>query len=243
VHRRVKECLGGKAISEPFFWINWRDGGLGLASVRERQDLLSVRAVVQILKTPDEELGLIMHRFADAEPKNRQYVEDEEAEYLNCGGGERKHQPTVRTTTIFTKALEALNRLGRELHVMRKEVNIERPNGKPHKSTELGGICNYVTKSINRAQWRERMLHDPKKGGAPYYCAKYFISSFGNESSNSMLKFAQYKASDTILSFMVRGKLDTLPTLVNRRLWYRDHETICIRCGRAGVDLKHVPND
>jgi hypothetical protein len=133
--------------------------------------------------------------------------------------------------------------MGLKLHVTPKEVIIEQPNAKPYKSAELGGIGNYVTQVINRVRWWERLLHDPKKGGAPYDCEKYFISSFGNESSDFMLNFAQSKATDTMLSFLVRGKLNTLPTPASSRIWYGDHKTICNRCGCAGADLKHILND
>jgi hypothetical protein len=222
VHRVVTEWIGGKGIREPFFHMSWRDGGLGLASLRERQDALLIRALAQMLKTPDEELALIMHRFADEERQNRNYVADEEAAYLNWGGSERKHKPEVRTITIFAKALEALNRMGLKFKVTPKEVIIEQPNGKPYKSAELGGIGEYITQKINRVRWRERLLHNPKNDGIPYDCAKYFISSFEDESSNFMMNFGLSKAADTLFSFLIRGKLNTLPTPSNRRLWHQD---------------------
>jgi hypothetical protein len=144
-------------------------------------------------------------------------------------------------TTIFAKALDALNRLRLKLQVNPKEVIIEQPNSKPYKSLELGGIGNYATQAINRVQWRERLLHNPEQGGAPCARAKYFTSSFGSESSNFMLNIAQSKAADTMLSFMARGKPNTLPTPANRRLWYGDQNTVCSRCGRAGVECEAHP--
>jgi hypothetical protein len=88
-HRVVTEWIGEKGIPEPFFHMSRRAGGLGLALLRERQDALLSRAVAQMLKTPDEELALIMHRSADEERQNRNYVADEEAPDLNWGGSER----------------------------------------------------------------------------------------------------------------------------------------------------------
>jgi hypothetical protein len=186
VHRTVTDWIGGKGIPEPFFHMSWRDGGLGLASLRERQDSLLVRAVAQMLKTPDEELSLIVHRFADEERQNRNCMEDEEVGYLNWGGSERKNKARIRTTTIFEKARGAVKRLGIKLKITPKEVVIEQPNGKPYERAELRGIGQYVTQMTNRVRWRERLLHRPDdKEGKPYECAKHFISSFDNESSNT----------------------------------------------------------
>jgi hypothetical protein len=136
-----------------------------------------------------------------------------------------------------------VERLGIKLKVTAKEVVIEQPNGEPYRSAELGGIGEYVTQKINRTRWRERLLHKPEEpDGKPYACAKYFISSFENESSNYMLNFGHSHTADTMMSFVIRGKLNTLPTPANRREWYQDHKSSCSRCGRAGVDLKHILN-
>jgi hypothetical protein len=45
VHGTIADWIGGKGIPEPFFHMSWRDGGLGIASLKERQDTLLIRAM------------------------------------------------------------------------------------------------------------------------------------------------------------------------------------------------------
>jgi hypothetical protein len=154
-----------------------------------------------------------------------------------------KHRAVTKTQTIFEKALGAVNRLNISYHITPTEIHISHPDGKPYKSKEPGGIGRYLTQTVNRARWRDRLMQGPNRDGIPYECAKYFIGSFENELSNSTLNHAQSRASDLLLNFMIKGRLNTLPTPASKIKWHGTCRAICPKCGKGGVDLKHILND
>jgi hypothetical protein len=142
IHRTVTEWIGGNLLPEPFFHMILRDGGFGLASLRERRNSLLIREVSQMLETPKGELAAIMHRFAEAERVNRGYANHDNAGFLNWGVVERKPMPPPNTTTIFARALDAANPPGIKQHVTPKEVIIEQPDGKPYDDGREGTLTN-----------------------------------------------------------------------------------------------------
>jgi hypothetical protein len=133
-----------------------------------------------MLTTADEELSIIMHRFAEEKRTNRRYDFDEHANFLNWAGSERIHRADVNTTTILAKALEAANRMGISYHITPKEIVIGHPNGDPYKGAETGGIWRYVPQGVSRVKWRDELIQGPNNDEASYEWAKYLVGSFAN---------------------------------------------------------------
>ena len=238
--KRVRATIGtlleARGTPKSLIHASWKDGGLSIPSVRDRQNVLTIRAFIQMLNSQDKNIRTIMNQIVQDERKFRKIEESEDSKFL--GWKEDDQGKRSGTGTIVVRARKANEELGTKITETAGEVTvwvgrtpfIQQGN----KRKTLGW---FITNSIIRPRHVEALQNKETKGDQ-------FMDLINNKCSNGMMA-NRTPHPDNMARFVMAGRCDLLPTPNNIATWTGQEKPICT-CGKrehAQITLRHILND
>ena len=213
---------------------SWRDGGLSIPSLQDRQDVLCIRAFHQMYTSSDETTRELFKMMIDSEKKARKVASDEPGEFLNWNrhtSSERKGNRTLisRTRNVAEKRQIKLEDNGETLQITMQ--------GKAYHPTPTNKVTlgRFLTSQI-----RKEYLEARKEMPTTCDC---LLDATNNPDSNFMVKGTK-PYTNGLVRFMIAARNNLLPTPANIERWQeRDHQPC--QCGCKGCEvhtLSHILN-
>ena len=236
VRATICTLIEARGIPKALIHASWKDGGLSIPSVRDRQNVLTIRAFIQMLNSQDGNVRNMMRKAAQDERVFRKIEESQEGRFLGWkdeDGGQRSG-----TGTITIRARKANEELGTRITVTEEEINVTIGTTpfiqQENKRKTLGW---FITNAIIRPGYIKELKRKETKGDQ-------FEDLINNRQSNSAMAQGT-PIADNITRFMIAGRCDLLPTPNNIATWTGGEKPTCT-CGKrenAQITLKHILND
>ena len=236
IRATICTLIEARGIPKALIHASWKDGGLSIPSVRDRQNVLTIRAFIQMLNSRDRNVRNMMRKAVKDERVFRKIEESEESRFLGWkdeDGGQRSG-----TGTITIRARKANEELGTRITETEEEINVMIGSTpfiqQENKRKTLGW---FITNAIIRPGYIQSLKEKTTKGDQ-------FEDLIDNRQSNSTMSQGTPMA-DNITRFMIAGRCDLLPTPNNIATWTGAEKPMCT-CGKrehAPITLKHILND
>jgi hypothetical protein len=213
--------------------MSWRDGGLSYPSLKDRQDVLTIRSFAQMVLSKDSKVRDAMYAFSESERRCRGIAEVEtESNQMFLNWSDECIEKSG-TSSIIERARQGVERLKLRMRITEDGMEL-RKEGLAYKTKKPTGIGRFLTQNIIRKSLAEKVQLHPLHGAS-------FQTLKGNVISNKILRCAKY--SNGLFRFVVAGRADCLPTPANVQKWYGREENICRHCGgECKPTLAHILN-
>jgi hypothetical protein len=229
----VNQLLNLPGLPKDFHHASWRDGGLSYPSLVDRQEVLVIRSLSQMLTSQDGQIRSVMKQFVEDERKHRDVAEDEGGLFLNWADNGGRGG----TASIVGRARQTCQRRGIKLKMGKESdhliIGFEGQLDKPIKTDKIGRL---LTQKLIRAR-RYAGLKNMMVHGAT------FRTLGDNTVSNRMMNNIFSKRSDAFFRYTIAARTDSLPTPANIGRWYKTNTGGCRRCNwREPPTQAHILN-
>ena len=236
INLAIRKCVNKIAHAEhgtpvPFFHTDWKDGGLSIPELKERQDTLLLSSFIHTT-------------FFSSEKKFfRQMFKDEMAFRRTpreptgfCGylehNGSFSAQTERGTKTLAVKAVKAAHRL--QVRVSKQDTVVKMAKGGEEKVIANTKDLLQFLKTFTRPKWHEKLAAQAFKGHS-------FTALKENPQSNFFFSPRHPQVNDNVLKFIYKARTNNLPT--GEVLSHGKGEVPrCQRCANASDTLMHRLN-
>ena len=221
-----------------FFYVPWRNGGLGLPNVENDLDVGWASQVYKFLTSKDPKVVMMCARRLRDTIAARKAITDASFEeiFLNSRPDEGEHRKSNDVRSLFSLVRGSFYRLGAKLcYVEGDETNLRLMIG----DKLIQGTENRKSSPLLRGRYHQKQLDSLRaavdQGKSFHSVAKHPSSSewIGN---GKYMSFADYR-------FAIKGRLNQLPvrTVLKRTKQLRG-SIHCRRCGSQPETLAHAIN-
>ena len=239
--KRVRATIGSlleaRGIPKAQIHASWKDGGMSIPSIEDRQKVLTIRSFLQMVNSKDNNVKLMMRQAIQDERKYRKVQESENSTFINWKDGDQGERSG--TGSIIVRARAANEELKTKINVG-TEGQISIIVGKTpfvqqeNRRKTLGWV---ITNAIIRPDYIKALRDNVAKGDL-------FEELTNNKASNyAVANSTPYP--DNLAKFMIVGRCNLLATPNNIAIWTGGEKPIC-SCGKrenALITLKHILND
>ena len=223
-----------------FFYVPWRNGGLGLPNVENDLDVGWASQVYKFLTSKDPKVVMMCARRLRDTIAARKATKDasfeEILDFLNSRPDEGEHRKSNNVRSLFSLVHGSFYRLGAKLcYVEGEETNLRLMIG----DKLIQGTENRKSSPLLRGRYHQKQLDSLRaavdQGKSFHSVAKHPSSSewIGN---GKYMSFADYR-------FAIKGRLNQLPVrTVLKRIKQLRGSIHCRRCGSQPETLAHALN-
>ena len=234
IRGRINKMFKVSGIPVANIHASWRDGGLSIPSLQDRQDVLCIRAFQQMYESSDETVRELLKTMIESEKNCRKVSSDVPGPFLDWN--EKSANERKGNRCLISRTRKASERRGIQLKDVDGRLNIE-VGGKKYRTSPTSQISlgRFLTSHI-------RLMYVRERAKLPLTCDR-LTEAINNPESNYMIHGAR-PFSDALVRFMVAGRLNRLPTRHNIEKWYQKPHTPC-SCGGKGAEhqtLAHLLN-
>ena len=209
---RIRGILGRRirtaGIPKDFFYANWRDGGLSLPKMTERQAELTLNTFVRLYDSSEELTRKIFRHCVTDERIKRGLNRDESSELLQIELDENGEIPQSRgTNSILIRAIKAMESLNVRLYRKEHSFYVKTRSEEGWEETKIAGRHLNLLPTLNemlRKKHIRRLQEHPMKGHS-------FKTLANRPLSNFFIDWRSKVSSDTI-RFAWRARTNTLAT-------------------------------
>jgi hypothetical protein len=163
----VSDWFKVKNIPTEIFQMSWRDGGFSFPSLRERQNTLVIRTVLDMITSPDEITRALMRQFEIEQAKNcgiewRERPPDHNNRgFLNWNPtiDQQKWRAGAPTQSIFPRAFQAHQEDDISLWVEKGQTHLTHPIAEPFAESKIARPAMWITQSVRRMMHKENFKH------------------------------------------------------------------------------------
>ena len=209
---KIRGILGRRirtaGIPKDFFYANWRDGGLSLPKMTERQAELTLNTFVRLYDSSEELTRKIFRHCVTDERIKRGLNRDESSELLQIELDENGEIPQSRgTNSILIRAIKAMESLDVRLYRREHSFYVKTRSEEGWEETKIAGRHLNLLPTLNemlRKKHIRRLQEHPMKGHS-------FKTLANRPLSNFFIDWRSKVSSDTI-RFAWRARTNTLMT-------------------------------
>jgi hypothetical protein len=219
----------------------WRDRGLTLPSLRERQDTMIIRTICDIMTSKDPEIGKIMDDFEQEQAEKwhmgiaKRENDHDKKGFLRWAGKnpDWRKEPVAKLQSIFPRAFKA---------VQKSDISVFIRDGVAHLSHDTAAEDFTVSNFSRPAMWITHCVMRRNHWdafGTKVMASKRWHELEDNPASNHFLNWATSKYDDAILKFAIGIRLNTLKTPATLKT-DRAEDIQCCWCSKKNVDMAHI---
>ena len=236
INLAIRKCVNKLAHAEhgtpvPFFHTDWKDGGLSIPELKERQDKLLLSSFIHTTFFSSEK-KFFRQMFKDEMAFRRTPKEPSGfCGYLEQNGS-FSAQSERGTKTLAVKAVKAAHRL--QVRVARQDTVVKVTKGGEEKVIANTKDLLQFLKTFTRPKWHEQLVAQAFKGHS-------FTALKENPQSNFFFSPRHPQVNDNVLKFIYKARTNNLPT--GEVLSHGKGEVPrCQRCAHASDTLMHRLN-
>ena len=235
VDTEIRKCLNTLASAptgtpNAFFYTDWKDGGLSIPNLAERQDKLTLCSFIHTGFMGTE--SKFFKQMFKEEMKYRKTPKGEGFCNYECENGTFRALTTRGTETLAIKAAKSAHRLKVQVSKQDNVITV-RANGEEKILSNTKGLLTFL-KSLTNEQWRTKLTDNKFKGHS-------FPELQNNASSNFFFSPRHPQVNDNLLKFIYKARTNNLPT--GEVLTHgRGNPPPCTVCHRASDTLMHRLN-
>ena len=235
----LNKLLGAK-IPTAMYHASWKDGGLGIPSMKDRQEVATIRGLLCLLTSKHQKIRRLIETAMENERKKRRIGTTEVGPFFNWEiTQEQSLTGTKGTNSITARACRAAMHLGIQLT---KEEELEREviklklDEENQIRVETQSAANERMLQLLRAKWREQIAQ------ATFHMHS-FISLANNKHSNAFTQRITKPAKDSFVRFAIKARTNTLPTQEFIEVINGQQHAGCPRCNtHTNNSLQHILN-
>lgn len=238
IRTAINTDLGAK-LPKAVYHASWKDGGLGIPSVEDRQKVSVVRAFLCMITSQHQKIRNLMNKALKDERKLRKIQEDENGDFLGWKvDQEQGLTGTKGTGSLTARACRATLDLGLTLREHESISGSSLELASPERTIEVKtqSSANTTLLELMRCKWQDEL----KKNS-------FHLHSFGslikNKESNAFVTRIDNPAKDSLIKFVLKARTNTLPTKEFVEIMRGIPHTGCSACHKeCNESLQHILN-
>lgn len=235
----LDKIIGAK-LPIAVFHASWKDGGLGIPRMRDRQQVAVIRSLLCLMTSKHEKIRHLINHAVEQERKKRKIDISEESPYLGWNVTEEERLTGTKGTNSLT-ARACRSVLGMRMKLT-KEEDLEREVLKLKTQENMEAViksqssANEIILQTIRERWKKELAQ-------PTFHLHSFISLAGNKNANAFMIRASKPAKDAFIKFAIRARTNTLPTDEFKEIIEGRQHTGCRFCRSAyNRSIQHILN-
>lgn len=222
------------------FHASWKDGGLGIPSMKDRQQVAVIRALFCMLTSKHEKIRNLMNHSIEQERRKRKIGISEESPYLGWDiTTEEGISGTRGTSSLAARSCRAIMNYGMKLsreEELEKETLKLKIQEKQEVTIKSQNTGNEAILQHLRDSWREKLAQQT-------FHLHSFLSLSANKNSNAFIIRASKPVKDSYMKFVIKARTNTLPTQEFKEIMEHRPHTGCPRCQAiTNNSLQHLLN-
>ena len=211
IKKLISNFLGNKGVLRDFFKVSWKDGGLGIQPIDEREKALRIKSLVALTNIASDETREFMKLIIDEERVYRDInaVPVNDSSFLNWetdANGNIIQRGTHGTDSLIIRAMKAAKALNLcitydDEHFL--EVYDKDAPGTP-AMTNPKEITKKITEKTRNSKWEALTQHN--------FHGHSFTTLKDSRDSNYFIGNYSSKMSEKMMRFVLKGRLNLLPT-------------------------------
>ena len=242
IDQRIRASLNkliGAKLPKAAYHASWKDGGMGISSVIDRQQVAQLRAFLCMITSKHQKIQNLMKKALKDERKFRKIPEGNNGLFLNWSPTpERPIEHTKGTSSLAAKACKVCN----QLKIKMKEE--EDPDQVELNISILDTVipirhqsnANKALLHLMREKWKEELCKDT-------FHLHTFQSLRDNNLSTAFMNRIQNPAKDSFFKFVCKARTNTLPTKEFIAIMQGRESPKCSKCHEnINESLQHILN-
>ena len=240
--RAIRAALNreiGAKLPKAAYHASWKDGGLGIPSIEDRQKVSVVRAFLCMLTSQHQKVKNLMAKALKDERKKRHIEEDENGPFLGWKVTQETNlHGTKGTASLAARACRATLDLGLTLKEQQTMTSTKLELASAQHTVEVTtqSSANTTLLELMRSKWQDALAQNT-----------FHLHSFGslikNKESSAFIPRIDNPVKDSFLKFVLRARTNTLPTKEFVEIMRGIPHTGCSACGAAtNESLQHILN-
>ena len=235
----INKIIGAK-LPVAIFHASWKDGGLGIPSMKDRQQVAVIRALLCMLTSKHEKIRNLMNHSIEQERRKRKIGTTEDSPYLGWDiTAEEGLTGTRGTSSLAARSCRAIMNYGMKLtreEELEKETLKLKIQERQEVAIKTQNTGNEAILQFMRDSWREKLSQQT-------FHLHSFISLSANKNSNAFVIRASKPVKDSYMKFVIKARTNTLPTQEFKEIMENRPHTGCPRCqARTNNSLQHLLN-
>ena len=230
IRASVNEMMHIKGLPIANIHASWRDGGLSVPALQDRQDVLCIRAFQQMHDSNDPTVRDLFRMMIASEQKAREVPIQENGTFLNWANHDKNERKG--NTCLIARTRKVAERRNINIKVTEDDTIELQMDGKTFKNNhkEKNTLGKFLTSRI-----RERYKEERKQ--LPSTCDR-LIEATANPDSNYLIHGTR-PYNNALVRFMIAGRHNLLPTVANIEKWYNKPRVPC-NCGCKGCEIQSL---
>lgn len=229
----------GAKIPKAVYHGSVKDGGMGIPSVKIRQDVAVIRGLLNLVTSKHMKVKRLIRKAIKDERKKRRIEENEEGGFFKWNVKEKEDlKGTKGTSSIAARACKSCLKMGIQMNEAEELRNAVIELKKEDRTVKVSNAkqAREMILQLVREMWKDEL----KKNTFHLHTFQYLIE---NKNSNAFIDRLDTPAKDSFVRFAIKARTNTLPTKEFVEIMRGRNHTGCSRCHKqVNESLQHILN-